>query len=96
MASGGGMGNFGNNNGGNTNGIMLTGVSPPLNVRQSSFASYSVDGNGPDSSLVSFLYEWQRKLFLVPDCGFDPFDDPMSLEGQARIYRLVIIFISVH
>lgn len=85
-------GSGGAGGGGQRSGGMMSSASPPIQPRQGSFCSYSVDGGGTDSSLVSFLYEWQCKLFLVPDCGFDPFDDPMSIEGQARIYRYEFVY----
>ena len=37
--------------------------------------------------LISHFYEWNRKLFLTPDLGYDPYEDPLSREGQARVYR---------
>ena len=37
--------------------------------------------------LTSYFYEWNKKLFLTPDVGYDSYEDPLSVEGQARIYR---------
>ena len=33
--------------------------------------------------LISHFYEWNRKLFLTPDHGYDPYEDPLSREGSS-------------
>ena len=40
-----------------------------------------------ETLLTSYFYEWNKKLFLTPDVGYDSYEDPLSVEGQARIYR---------
>ena len=37
--------------------------------------------------LKSFLYEWNRKLFLGSDLGYHPLGDPLSKEGAMKIQK---------
>lgn len=39
------------------------------------------------TSLSSQLYDWCRKLFLTPELGYIPADDPLSQEGQELAFR---------
>jgi len=38
-------------------------------------------------SFQSNSYDAAKRLFLQPDIGYDPFEDPLSLEGGNRAYR---------
>ena len=40
-----------------------------------------------EPALTSSLYSWSRKLFLTPAPGYDPYSDPLSVEGCSRLYR---------
>jgi hypothetical protein len=33
------------------------------------------------------LVSFHRKLFLNPAPGYDPYSDPLSMEGCSRLYR---------
>jgi hypothetical protein len=40
-----------------------------------------------DPALTSYLYDWSRKLFLSPALGYEPYSDPLSIEGCNRLFR---------
>lgn len=40
-----------------------------------------------EPALTSCLYVWSRKLFLTPSIGYEPYSDPLSVEGCSRLYR---------
>lgn len=37
--------------------------------------------------LVSYFYDWTKRLFLMPDDGYDICEDVLSIEGNNRLYR---------
>ena len=41
----------------------------------------------PDAALTSYLYDWSRKLFRIPQAGYEPYSDPLSAEGRSRLHR---------
>jgi hypothetical protein len=40
-----------------------------------------------EMSLKSWLYDWNKKLFMQPDLGYDPFEDPLSIEGSIKLLK---------
>ena len=45
---------------------------------------------GQDKVLVSTVYDWNRKYFLKPDIGYDPYEDLLSEVGKERSLRMLL------
>jgi hypothetical protein len=46
-----------------------------------------------DSALLSHFYDWNRKLFIESDCGYDEVEDPLSEPGQNKLFRYIDLIV---
>ena len=58
--------------------------------RESSIKSlgmFTNDLDTPAPPLISHLYSWCRRLFLVPELGYSSIEDPLSQDGKDALFR---------
>lgn len=40
-----------------------------------------------EPALKSWLYDWNKKLFMQPDLCYDPLEDPLSIQGSVKLLK---------